>query len=320
MSKNLTLVQKARETLATLTDGNGELEVAHAKSFIKRMVVEGNLMKMATVTPLSAPRQKIPLIGLSDPILQAGSEGTAVPEENATNFDLEAPEFDAQLFKGRVSISEEWLEDNIEGEGARNTVINLIADGCSRDIDEIALRGDTASANPRYALFDGFLKQATRYDVDFDEERIALADISDPDAFIHLDEMLRKLPEQYDRNMDRYRILTTREAVYDYENAWIARQTSGGDSVLASGGNRNGYKGVPLVRIGMFPKNTVGSDRLTQALLCDPKNLHFGIWRKIKIEVDRRVGSGMIDFYVSLRFDAKIADLEAVVRGYDIAN
>jgi hypothetical protein len=49
-------------------------------------------------------------------------------------------------------------------------------------------------------------------------------------------------------------------------------------------------------------------------ILCNPKNLQVGIWRKIRIETWRDISAGVLRVVATLRFDVKWADELATVR------
>jgi len=315
---NRQLIQKAKVGLAELVAGNGQLETAFAKEFLRVAITEANLMPLCTVVPMRAPTQKINTVGLSSRILRAGTGGTPVqPGAGQTGLDFTAPEFDAKLFRGEVAIEEEVLEDAIEQGRFKDTILQMIPAAVGRDMDEIAISGDTASADTFLSQFDGFLKQAVSNVHDFAGRKFADATAADP--FADMTAMMRAIPKPHRRDRDRMVFLTSYNAEDDYRNAVIARSTMTGDSALTSDGKIR-FKGRPINSIGMWPEDLgVGLNR-TEALLCNPKNLHFGIWRDVKIKIDEEPREGMIYFVVNLRFDCKIALEEAVVKGENILN
>ena len=68
------------------------------------------------------------------------------------------------------------------------------------------------------------------------------------------------------------------------------------------------YSGVPVQPVPLFPENLgVGNDR-TVILLCNPKNIHVGLWRQIRIESARDISEGTLKIVATLRFDVKFAE------------
>lgn len=316
MSKNLTVIQKAQTSLSELQAGGGALAEEVSREFIEQMIIESVIMKEAQVVPMRSYTQRIPLVGLSRRILKAGSGGTAIPREDATQLDWSKQILNAKLFRGIVAVEEEVLEDNIEQGRFKNTLLGLIAGAAARDMDEVIINGDTTSADSFLAQFDGVLRQATTWGVDFDSERLAIADATDPDAFLHLSQMQRMLPKQYKRDLGKMKLFTSFNAVDDYQNALLARQTALGDNNVVNAGSMR-FKGVPIVPVGMFPSD---DDDETQALLINPKNIKVGIWREIRVRVNEHPEEGLVNFIVDLRADCRIAEPDACVRGYGILN
>ena len=73
--------------------------------------------------------------------------------------DLSDVELDAKLFKAEVRLSDEVLEDSIERGELRQTIMEMLADAIARDMEDVAINGDTASVDPFLATMDGILKQ-----------------------------------------------------------------------------------------------------------------------------------------------------------------
>ena len=74
------------------------------------------------------------------------------------------------------------------------------------------------------------------------------------------------------------------------------------------------YSGVPVVSVPLFPDNLGPSNSLTVALLCNPKNVHVGIWRNIRLESFRDVSAGVLRIVATLRLDARFADEGGVAK------
>ncbi len=78
------------------------------------------------------------------------------------------------------------------------------------------------------------------------------------------------------------------------------------------------YSGVPLQPIPLFPENLgVGGDQ-TAIVLCNPKNVHVGIWRNIRFESDRDISEGTLKIVATLRFDVKFAEEPGVAKAINV--
>jgi hypothetical protein len=155
---------------------------------------------------------------------------------------------------------------------------------------------------------DGVLKQATSNVVD-----AAGASISSP----LLTDLLKSVPSQYLRDKKAMRFLTSVDADLDYRQSLAARATVAGDKFL-EGDVPVLYSGVPLAAVPLWPEDLgVGNDQ-TAIVLTNPKNIYFGIWRKIRIETDRDVSEGVLKIVATLRFDVKYADEAGVAKAINV--
>lgn len=68
----------------------------------------------------------------------------------------------------------------------------------------------------------------------------------------------------------------------------------------------------------MFPENLGPTANATDIILTDPKNINVGIWRNIRVEVDKTVWEGVLVIVATLRFDVKFAEETAVVKAVNV--
>ncbi|MGN6107863.1 MAG: phage major capsid protein [Kofleriaceae bacterium] len=305
---NRVLLEKADLALADLTTGGGLLKPAQAQKFMRLLIKNSVLMKMATVVPMSAPKQEISKIKFGSRILRPGQEATALPAAERSKPDLSKVELDAELFKGEVRLSDETLEDSIERGELRQTLMELITEAIARDMEEVIIKGDTTSADPFLAVLDGVLKQATSNVVD-----AAGAPVSKD--LLH--DLLKTLPSEYLVDKKAMRFLSSVDAELNYRNTLAERATVVGDKFL-EGDAPVLYSGVPLVPIPLFPEDLGATNDQTSGLLTNPKNIMVGIWRQIRLESDRDISEGTLKIVATLRFDAKYADENGVAKAINV--
>jgi len=128
---NRSLIEKADLALADLTAGGGILKPEQAQKFMRLLIKDSVLMKLATVTPMSSPKQQIQKIRFGSRVLRPGQEATAVAAGDRTKPDLSTVELDARLFKAEVRLSDEVLEDSIERGELRQTIMEMLASAIS---------------------------------------------------------------------------------------------------------------------------------------------------------------------------------------------
>jgi HK97 family phage major capsid protein len=308
LTDNRTILEKADLALSDLTSSGGLLEPAQAAKFIRLAIKNSKLLQMATVVPMRSPKQSVEQIRFAGRILRAGQEATALPAADRSKPNLGKIELDAKLFKGEVRLDNEVLEDSIERGELRNTIMTLMTEAVSRDMEEVAIQGDTTSADAFLAQFDGALKQATSHVVDASNAYLNKTIFRD---------MVKAMPIEYRRDKSKLKLVTSTNAEIGYRDSLSERATVLGDKYLADSAPAS-YAGIQVVDIPLFPEDLgVGNDT-TNALFCDPKNLNVGIWRKIRIETDKLVSEGVLVIVVTLRFDVRYTVEDAVVKAINI--
>ncbi len=306
---NRSILEKADLALSDLVQGGGLLRPAQAQAFLEMITKESTLLKQVTAVPMKSPSQQIPFIGFKERILRPRQEGVVLTQAQRAKPSFNMVQLDAKSFIGEVHLSDEQLEDNLEGDNLRQTVLRLIAKRVAVDMEEVAINGDTQSADPVLATLDGLLVQARSHVVDAAGARI------DTDI---LHDLLRVMPQEYRRNKSEMRFYTGCDAELRYRRALAERLTNVGDRFL-EGSTPITFSGVPLEDVPLFAENTGPTNNLTTILFTHPKNIHLGIWRDVKIEWARDIRQQVLQIVVSLRFDVKYADENGVSKAIRVS-
>lgn len=308
ITPNRSLLEKAQLSLADLTNDGGILKPAQSQQFMRVLIDESKLLPMVTVVPMRSPTQEIDKIRFMGRILRAGQEATALAEGDRSKPTTEKVELSAKLFKGEVRLSNETLEDSIEREELRNTIMQLMAERVGLDAEEVVVKGDTASSDPFLAQFNGILKQATSHIVDVAGAQTTKAVWRD---------MLKAMPQPFRRNKGALRYLTSGNSEIDYRDSLSDRVGDLSDKNLEQEAQIR-YTGIPVDDVPLFPEDTGSGNNKAQALLLDPKNIQVGIWRNIRVETDKLISEGVLVMVVTLRMDVKYAVEDAVVKATNI--
>jgi HK97 family phage major capsid protein len=301
---NMTLLQKADLALSDLTSGGGILQPAQAQKFLRILIDESKLLRFSTVVPMKAQKQEVDKIRFGSRILRAGSEGVALSQADRSKPDTSKVELDSKLFKAEVRLTNETLEDNIEREQLRQTIMQLMAEAISRDVDEVIVQGDTASADAFLAQLNGILKQATSNIVDAGVTNLAKTILRD---------MIKAMPKPFLRNKETLRFMTSVDAEIDYRDSLAGRETQVGDDALVKA-TKALYNGIAIEEIPLFPETLGVGTNETNVILTDPKNINVGFWREIRFETDKDVSAGVVIIVATLRMDVKYAEETAVVK------
>lgn len=313
MTKSIdALVQRADFALSDLMSNGGMLNPEQANQFIDMVQETPTILRQARVVPMNAPTRKINRLGFGSRIMRAAPQGVSpFADDDGTNdrylaaADRSAPttaqiELNTKEVMAEVHLPYEVLEDNIEGMSFEDHLMRLIADRAAQDFEELALEGDSDSADAYLALLDGFLKTATSNVVDN-----ASAGIS-PDLF---EDSLLAMPQKYLRNRGDLRNFITVADEIKYRANVAKRATGYGDSALQSDGSLVAY-GVPVENAPLMPTST--------GLFTYPQNMLFGIQRQIQIETDKDIRARSIIIVLTARIDVLWDDESAVVKMINI--
>lgn len=304
MIGNRSLIQKADLALSDLLTSGGALVAAQARSFIRTLIDESVIMPQATVVPMRAPTQRLEKIRFGSRVLRAGTEGQALSSGDRAKPDLDKEELNAQLFKAEVRLNNEILEDSIERQSLRSTIMTILGERIALDMDEVIINGDTTSGDAFLAKFDGMLKQASVN---------VVSNGSNPLSKSTFKDMIKAMPSEFLRNKKRMRLFTSVDAEVDYRDSVNARETVVGDRYLTEDVPVM-YSGIPIVDVPLFPENQGGGLNETNVVLTDPKNLNVGIWRRITMETDKDISAGVLVIVATLRFDMRYAEKRATVK------
>lgn len=300
MISNRTLLQKADLAVSDLVSDGGYLLPAQAVRFLRVVIDQPTLINQARIVPMKAPKQLVEKIRFGSRILRAGASATAVSSGDRAAPDLGSVELDAKLFKAEIRLNDETLEDSIERGDLKNTIMELMAQRASLDIEEVVVRGDTASGDSFLASFDGLLKQASAHVIDHSTDVI---DTKTTKGLFY--KSIKTIPSEYKRDKKMLVHYVSVNMEIDYRESLSQRATVGGDRYVTEDAPAVAA-GVPIQGLPTMPDG--------QLLTTNPMNINVGIWRRIKIETDKDVSAGQFIMVLSLRFHALYSVNDAVVK------
>jgi hypothetical protein len=197
-----------------------------------------------------------------------------------------------------VHIPYDVLEDNIERGSLESTIMSMISERASLDLEELIILGDSGSADAYLALADGCLEQATSHVVDYSASPVA------PTKAV-FKEALKAMPNPYLRLKSAMRHYVSPHCEIEYADSLANRETPFGDAKI-TGWTPNYAYGVPVKSAALMPND--------KALFTFPKNFILGIQRQIMIETDRDIRTRVLIVVLTMRIDIKFEEEDAVVK------
>lgn len=317
MGANTELLRKADWALGDITANGGLLNPEQANAFIRKLLVQPTMLASTRRVVMSAPKRKINKISFASRILRAGVQGgNKVDLDDSANRTRSKPtteqiELNSKEVIAEIRLPYEVIEDNIErgnigmamdaggtraGGGIVDTLMTLIAERAALDLEELAILGDSGSADPYLALVDGFLARATSNIVDAGGASISRAVLKNG---------MKALPSQYRRNRAAMAHFLSTENEIEYRDTLANRETSLGDAQLQSTAPVYGA-GAPVTGVGLMP-----SDR---GILTNPLNCIFGIQRDVHIETDKDIRQREYIIVLTARVDFQLEEADAAVK------
>lgn len=288
------LLKKADMILADLSNA-GRLNPEHSDRFIRVLMEQPTIIKAARTIPMSGPETKINKIGFGSRILRPGVENTALAEADRSKPETFQIVLQTQEVIAEVRIPYASLEDNIEKDNLQNTILDMIAARAALDFEELTVLGDTASADPYLAMFDGFLKRFTSNVYDASTTHNTAPTYTGA---------LKLLAPRFRRNLNLLGLYVSPNTTLGYRELVATRQTILGDAVLV-GSAPIGVAGLVMNDVSMMPNE--------QGLLVNPKNLIIGIQRDFQIESQRFIRERQIVIVLTARFAMGVETEEAGV-------
>lgn len=223
------------------------------------------------------------------------TEGANTTSQPTTRTPTERTvEYDMEKYRSAFDLKTDFMEDNIEGAGVRDTLLNMFTKRIAIDTELAAIEGDNSlptgdsetDTNNLLGVNDGWMKILTN---NVPASQIIDAGGKAASKMLYYT-LKRNIPKRYRAARPNY-IWIVSSGVYDkWMLDWSARETQNGDSALADG-IVPGPWGIPMLEVPLLPENltfgTAGVDG-TQIWLTPLSNLIYFVQREITIEFDRR--------------------------------
>lgn len=292
------IVDKAMITVSDLVSDGGYLNPEQSDKFLLDVRNAPTLLNDVRFVKMKAPKRVIENIGFGDRILKkAPDSGTALGSADRSKPTTGKITLTTDEVIAEVNIPYDVLEDNIERGGFEDTVMSMVAERVSLDLEELLVLGDTNSGDDYLALFNGALQMATSHTVSIAGDNSAVGKNIFKQAIL-------EMPTKYLRNRPSMRFYISPDTDTEYRDIIADRQTGHGDATL------QGHNPIMVFGVNAVPAVHVPDTKL---IFVDPKNLIFGIQRDIMIETDRIIRERIIVIVVTLRVAIAVETQDAMV-------
>lgn len=287
-----------------------------AKQFIDETVDLSVLVKRVRVLKVDACSGRIPKLNLIGPVTHGASAKscpTSTPLDEKTLF------YELVKYRSYFEIETDFINCNIEKEAVVNTVENMFKNGIANDSETAAISGDSgltigddaSDINNLLGVNDGWMKKLCAC---LPECNILDAAGASPSAALYF-QAKNRIPMKFRKLQNQYRWIASPDVSDHWAYYWTGRDTSGGDSALATG-DAPGPLGVKFLPVPLFPNcipyGSTG-DPVSHILLTPPENLIYIIGRQLKMERVREAKCDLDYFVMHWSADYLVEDPNKVV-------
>lgn len=301
------IVEKAMITVSDLTGGSngGYLNPEQADKFLLDIQDTPTLLHDIRVVPMNAPIRIIEGIGFGTRILKKATSATALGSADRSAPTTSKVTLTTQEVIAEVRIPYDVLEDNIERGGFEDTMMKMIVERSSVDLEELLVMGNTSSGADDYLkMFNGAIAMDA-----------SPTTVIGPDSAISKNifkQAILQMPTKYITNRPAMRMYISHNNETNYRDMVADRQTGHGDDTL-QGNNPLWVFGCPIVPVINMPEQNL--------VFVNPQNLIMGIQRDIMIEMDRHITERVIVIVLTMRIAIQVerADALVVIEGINLS-
>lgn len=313
MAKALTNQEVIQKAAIVLNDLNtaGRLNEEQSTAFIRMLIDQPTIMGEARTVHFNGDRKKLEKIGMGQRVLHGAEENVALADGKQTKPSFDKVSLECKEFIAEIEITDDTLENNIEGTSIEDTIMNLLAQRVSLDIEELIINGNTSilpATDDFLSVLNGIRKQAVSHIVDWNKAGVSK-------------EMFKAakkaMPAKYRRAGRDMRFYVSDDIEIEWIDALANRTTGQGDATLLSGTVPPAY-GIPVKGIAMLTEYNAGTTEVpvmvSDAILTHPQNVVIGISRDIRVEADRDIRRRVNFIVLTLKMDVKFEEEDAVVK------
>ena len=292
-----TAAEKANLVLADFAPG-GLLPTKVANAFLVQAVLGSKFLTFINSDTYDAPSFDLPSAQFNGRVLHAGTDGQAVTSAQRSKPTFSKASLTFKLAKGQVRIDDSALENNIERSALNTTIMGMVDQKVSADIEEFAICADTASTDPYLGLSDGLLKRITSHTVVGDGSKLDRT---------KLETLYKSLPQQYRKDKSKLKFFTATDPQIDYVTSLGNRVGDAADRRVVEGEQVPKWAGIPVEDIPYFPMTEGAGSNQASCVLMDPKTAYIGFQRQVRIVSWRDNDAEQTVVSVSVKMDFNIS-------------
>lgn len=317
------LIEKVIRTTEVAAGGGGLLNPEQSNRFIDYMWDATVLGRQVRTIRMKSDTVDIDKVGIGERLLRVATEAV----DTGVNAGATFSKISLTTKKLRLDweISTESLEDNIEGADLEDHIARLMATQAGNDLEDVAINGDTASADPLLKAFDGWRKRALAAGHVIDHGGATV----DRTVF---NKALKAMPRNYMQRRNQLKFFTGSNIIQDYLFTLQQLESTfvNPESLAAAGINQavrtegpagftmgNAF-GLPVQEVPLFEETKAGdysgaTGNHGDVWLTFPQNMLWGVKREIQIYREFKNKKDTTEYTMYCRVGTQIENADAFV-------
>lgn len=316
------LLEKVTRTTEVAAGGGGLLNAEQSNRFIDYMWESTVLGSQVRTIRMRANEVDIDKIGVGERLLRGATEAVDTGENAGVTFSKIS--LTTKKLRLDWELSTESLEDNLEGEALEDHIARLMATQAGNDLEDLAINGDTASADPLLKVFDGWRKRALA-------DAVVVDHGGNPLNRVAFNKALKAMPRKFMQRRNQLKFFAGSNLIQDYLYS-LSDPTNGAGEAIAAQIITNGpvrtsgpagftttYAfGVPVQEVPLFEETKAGTYSGATGdhgdlWLTFPQNLLWGVKREIKVYSQFAQKKDTIEYTMYTRVGVQIENADAFV-------
>lgn len=303
---------------------NGILNPTQSDRFIDYMFDETVFMPQVRKVRMNSDVMDIDKIGIGRRVLRGATE--AVDDGINIGVAFTKVTLTTTKFRADMELSTDVLEDNVEGDSLEDHIARLLAHQIGQDLEDVAINGNKASADPLLHHLDGWGIRGevdgnvVEYDADTHSETPTDGGQTFGASRNLLDAMISKMPGKFksrgdlkffahpDLVQDWTRLIG--EAAANAQNFNPRAELNVDSRPGAAGYQVNAVSGLQMQEVPLLEGHDVW--------LTFPQNLVWGTRREIKVYTEFKPKADTTEYTVFTRVAAAVEEPDAFVVAKDV--
>jgi len=296
-------VQKADMAVSQLTAG-GKLVREQLNNFLLVAIKKSVMLERVRRAVMGRDEREIPkMTTFGSRVWYPATEMEELPLAQRVRPGFDKVTITTTEIMSQVNFPRYFLKAQVEGAAFRNTLIAYLGLHSARDFDDLIINGDTTSADPFLALYDGMIADATTNVYPAGTVSLSI-DV--------LDNTIQTMPEEYE-DQPNLTFYTCRGARADYRRQLGTRATQVGDDNVVRRVPLT-YDDIEVMKVPMFPTNLGGGTNETVVMYLDAKQFIFAIEEDVELDTDYHKAARMWSIIMTARVGQKYEHEPAVVK------